>query len=93
MVVVFDKELYSFVAIQKSAYRFIDRLTVDFKQNDNEIKCSIKLVNENNNLDKIVDDFKREVLDQELREKIKGETESVRNLILSYAFSRTGLQQ
>jgi His-Xaa-Ser system protein HxsD len=38
-------------------------------------------------------DFKRELIDQELRMKIKSETEAVRNLVLAYTFSRTGLQR
>jgi len=40
-----------------------------------------------------VHDFKKEVLDQHLREKIKAETDDIRNLILSVAFSSTGLQK
>ena len=38
-----------------------------------------------------LDDFQTEVLDQNLREKIKLETAPTRNLILAHAFSRTGL--
>jgi His-Xaa-Ser system protein HxsD len=40
----------------------------------------------------MVANFKRELLDQQLRLQIKKETEPARNLILAYAFSRTGLQ-
>ena len=40
---------------------------------------------------KLIDDFKKEVLDQDLREKLKVETEPVRNLILAHAFSKTGI--
>ena len=36
-------------------------------------------------------DFRNEVLDQSLRERIRNETAEVRNLILSLAFSNTGL--
>ncbi|MDA3876658.1 MAG: hypothetical protein PF483_06175 [Halothiobacillus sp.] len=39
-----------------------------------------------------VQEFKKNVLDYQLRLKIKLETEPVRNLILGLAFSRTGLQ-
>ena len=41
--------------------------------------------------DRVVADFRNEVLDQVLRARIRTETEEVRNLILSLAFSRTGL--
>jgi len=40
----------------------------------------------------ILADFKKEILDQNLRLKIKRETEPMRNLILGYVFSKTGLQ-
>jgi len=42
---------------------------------------------------KIINAFKRELLDQQLRLSIKKETEPQRNLILAYAFSKTGLQE
>ena len=38
-----------------------------------------------------VDEFKKEVLDQHLRIKVKNETEAVRNLVLGIAFSNSGL--
>jgi hypothetical protein len=38
-----------------------------------------------------VDEFKKDVADEALRARLKTETEGVRNLILSAAFSRTGL--
>jgi hypothetical protein len=38
-----------------------------------------------------VEEFKKDVADESLRAKLKAETEGVRNLILSAAFSRTGL--
>lgn len=88
-----DPTVYALEAVQKAAYRFIDRLTILISQDGGQIVCNIDLVPEITiPLEAIVDDFKRELLDQQLRLKIKAETTDVRNLILSYAFSRTGLQ-
>jgi His-Xaa-Ser system protein HxsD len=39
----------------------------------------------------LVADFRNEVLDQVLRERIRAETSDIRNLVLALAFSRTGL--
>jgi His-Xaa-Ser system protein HxsD len=39
----------------------------------------------------VIQDFRKEVLDQHLRARIAKETESIRHLILAHAFSRTGL--
>ena len=88
-----DPTVYALEAVQKAAYRFIDRLTILISQDGGQIVCNIGLISGiTTPLENIVDDFKRELLDQQLRLKIKAETTDVRNLILSYAFSRTGLQ-
>jgi His-Xaa-Ser system protein HxsD len=89
-----DKSAYSLEAVQKAAYRFIDRLTVVISTDELHVVCEIEaLPNSQDDFAFNIDDFKRELLDQELRMKIKQETESTRNLILAYAFSNTGLQQ
>lgn len=88
-----DSTIYSLEAVQKAAYRFIDRLTILLSQDGDQIICDIApILGAALPLETLVDDFKRELLDQQLRQKIKAETADVRNLILSYAFSRTGLQ-
>jgi His-Xaa-Ser system protein HxsD len=88
-----DQSVYSLEAVQKAAYRFIDRLTILISQSEGIITCDIDLiVGCDALLDPVLADFKRELLDQQLRVQIKKETTDVRNLILSYAFSRSGLQ-
>ncbi|MDW3687610.1 His-Xaa-Ser system protein HxsD [Cupriavidus sp. CV2] len=88
-----DPAIYRLEAVQKAAYRFIDRLTVLISQNDGKLICEIDPVKSMDTpLDEILGNFKRELLDQQLRLQIKEETEPARNLILAYAFSRTGLQ-
>lgn len=88
-----DANAYSLEAVQKAAYRFIDRLTVQIETEQGAVICAITPVKPDANIDQLIDDFKRELLDQELRLKIKTETEQVRNLILALAFSRSGLQE
>ncbi|WP_331694268.1 His-Xaa-Ser system protein HxsD [Pandoraea sputorum] len=89
-----DEEFYSPEAVQKAAYRFIDRLTVVISRVGANVICEIDV---NSGIEtpvgNLLSNFKRELLDQQLRAQIKAETEPVRNLILAYAFSRTGLQQ
>jgi len=88
-----DSSVYPLEAVQKAAYRFIDRLTVLISQDQNQVFCEIDLIaGLKMPLDVVLADFKRELLDQQLRLKIKNETADVRNLILAYAFSRSGLQ-
>jgi His-Xaa-Ser system protein HxsD len=88
-----DEKIYSLEAVQKSAYRFIDRLTILITTVDGKVICDIDPVEgTEDQKDKNIANFKRELLDQQLRKQIKEETESARNLILAYAFSRSGLQ-
>lgn len=93
MQVRFDPAAYALEAVQKAAYRFIDRLTIVIANQDSQLVCDIELVpGIATPIEHVVADFKRELLDQQLRLQIKNETTDVRNLILSFAFSRTGLQ-
>ncbi len=89
-----DKSVYPLEVVERASYRFIDRLTIVISQTDSQIWCEIDATSPaGSKIEEIIADFKRELLDQKLRAQIKQETESVRNLILSLAFSRSGLQQ
>ncbi|MCZ8252139.1 MAG: His-Xaa-Ser system protein HxsD [Hylemonella sp.] len=92
--VTLDKSVYPLEVVEKAAYRFIDRLTIVISQTESQIMCDVSdLTGNDTSVEIVIADFKRELLDQKLRHQIKQETEPVRNLILSLAFSRSGLQQ
>jgi His-Xaa-Ser system protein HxsD len=93
ITVNFDSKVFSLMAVKKAAYRYIDLFSADIVAKDDEIRCVLKFSSERNDegYSKLVDEFKKEVLDQDLREKLKAETESVRNLILAHTFSKTGI--
>lgn len=90
---VFDATVYSTDAIKKAAYKSIHKFAVNIAKEGNEIKCSLSFKDSATEPQKkaYLDEFKKEVLDQDLRESIKKETEGVRNLILAHTFSKTGL--
>jgi len=89
-----DARVYALEAVQNAAYRFIDRIAVLISLETDLVVCEIELkAGSTCNLDELVNDFKRELLDQNLRLQIKNETQETRNLILSWAFSKSGLQQ
>ena len=89
-----DPSVYCVEAVQAAAYRFIDRMAVLTSRNGEYIKCDITIDDELiNSSDNLISDFKKELLDQQLRIQIKAETEPTRNLILSLAFSGSGLQK
>lgn len=93
MQLTLDNAVYSLEAVQKACYRFIDRFSAVISKDSEKVIIDLTIDTKNiADTDHIVADFYKELLDQNLRLKIKNETESVRNLILAYAFSNTGLQ-
>ena len=93
VLLVFDATVYSSDAIKKAAYRSINRFAVNIAKEGNEIRCGLTFKDSATEpqIKSFIDEFKKEVLDQDLRESIKKETEGVRNLILAHTFSKTGL--
>ena len=88
-----DLAVYSLDCIKRSAFRFTDRFAVDLSVDGSTAECT--LIFDQHISDEVADltvaAFRKELLDQDLRSKIWDETKMVRNLILSHAFSRTGL--
>jgi His-Xaa-Ser system protein HxsD len=90
----FASDVYSLDAIKKAAYRFSDRCALDLR-NENGTYVAVLLFSQDLSDDErsaLERDFRNEVLDYDLRETIAAETAHVRNAVLAYAFSRTGLQ-
>jgi His-Xaa-Ser system protein HxsD len=88
---VFDIE-----AIKRAAYRFSDRLIVEIDPGDAGVKCTLRPVpglRRPEPLEVLEAHFRNEVLDQDLRMRVRAETEPLRNVILSLAFASTGLQR
>ncbi len=91
-LLTFDGSMHSADAIQRAAYKFSDRLSCELAVEDTVICCTLYLSKEAPEvLQATIADFRNEVLDQTLRERIRDETQEARNLILALAFSKTGL--
>jgi His-Xaa-Ser system protein HxsD len=87
----FDNAGHSIDAVQRAAYRLSDRLSCEVSEGDGVIDVVLHIADNEDNPDGILADFRNEVLDQVLRERIRDETAEVRNLVLAAAFSKTGL--
>lgn len=90
---VFDERLYDAQVLQKAAYRSINALTVDITLDGLQFVCALS---SNIGVDEqlflsAVQEFKKDVLDYQLRHRLAVETQSTKNLILGLAFSKTGL--
>lgn len=95
VVLAYDATLYDPEALQKAAYRGLEAFTANiFRDGKGQFQCVLEpnpgIGGEAFNA--AVLNFKKDVLDYQLRLKLKVETEPVRNLILGIAFSRTGLR-
>jgi His-Xaa-Ser system protein HxsD len=92
---VFSSQIYSVETIKKAAYRFTDVLSIDIIPRIDQIECVLQFISgskEEKQAQQIVAAFKNEVLDQDLRSIISKETETIRNAVLAFALSKTGLQ-
>jgi His-Xaa-Ser system protein HxsD len=87
----FDLSATSLDAVQRAAYKFSDRFSTEITEGADAIEVTIHLASEDADVEALVADFRNEVLDQVLRERIRAETEDVRKLALALAFSKTGL--
>ncbi len=89
----FHVAAFTLDTIKKAAYRFSDTFSVEIIPSSDKTECILhfdRAVPEDQQ-EQLVAAFRTEVLDQDLRARIAAETTSVRNAILGYAFSKTGL--
>lgn len=93
MLIRFDDRIISLPAVKKAAYKYINSFAVDFSLKNSEILCALTFTPPTTEEDslRLAEDFKKEALDQDLREQIKKQTEPIRNLIFALAFSKTGI--
>ncbi len=88
----FEKQNHSSDAIQRAAYKFSDRISIELRSEEDAFRCAVSLLTDDAaTADVILHDFRNEVLDQVLRERIRDETQATRNTILALAFSKTSL--
>ena len=80
-------------AIKRSAYALMARATISFAETPTGLRCTIHPLSTQENIETLERDFRREVIDQDLRISISEQTDPLRTAILGLAFSRTGLQE
>ncbi|HEY3755222.1 MAG TPA: His-Xaa-Ser system protein HxsD [Opitutaceae bacterium] len=91
IVVPFAKEVYSINAVLKAAYRFTHRAYVKVELNNGQIEAHLRPKTTEESGVTLTRELFNEALDQQLRETLARETQSVRDLILGHALSETNL--
>jgi His-Xaa-Ser system protein HxsD len=89
IVVDFADGVYVPEAYKRAAYALMARAIVNIEPKDGRTRCVLK-PGAGQDPVTLEADFRREVLDQDLRISTERDTEGVRNLILGLAFSRVG---
>lgn len=92
IVVGFPSSGFSVEAIKRAAYTLMARVDVLFEVAGSELRCTLKPARAGVDMSLAERDFRREVLDQDLRISIEQQTTLYRDAILGLAFSKTGLQ-
>lgn len=92
VVVDLPSSNFSFEAAKRAAYTLMARVSVSFSETSDAIRCELSPAVSGVDMQLAERDFRREVLDQDLRISIEQRTGPYRNAILGLAFSKTGLQ-
>jgi His-Xaa-Ser system protein HxsD len=89
MRLILDSTVYTLDAVKKAAYRFVDRFAIDIRAEHGSFVCDLTFPPGVAEADQaaLVADFRKEMLDQDLRERISEQTAAVRNAILAVAFA------
>lgn len=87
LVVEFGLNEFCEEAYKRAAYVFMKKANCVVRRSEDAVICRIEPLGGAPTED-LVTDFRREVLDQDLRISIEAKTEGVRNLVLGLAFSR-----
>lgn len=91
---VVDLRVYRLAAVQKTAYRLARQCTAvlgAMREEALDVALTFPAGTREDDALGVARLFFRELLDQELREKVGAETATLRTLLLAAAFSRTGL--
>ena len=83
---------FSIEAAKRAAYSLMERATASFQDGSDGLSVVLSPLASNCDLNGLERDFRRELLDQDLRINLEARTEPIRTAILGLAFSRTGLQ-
>lgn len=91
----FDEKLYSPESIQKAAYRGQHAFTLGLTAQGGTLACELlaNITTSEDAFEVAVEEFRKDVLDYQLRSKLQEQTASIRNMILGVAFSNSGLIQ
>lgn len=93
--VEFDATIFNIETIKRALYRYVDVMSPSLVVDGTRIICRLNFLSNvsEDKANSLINDFKIEVLDQDLRHSIASETAPIRNAILALAFSNPNLKR
>ncbi|MEG8222650.1 hypothetical protein OSJ57_18820 [Sphingomonas sp. HH69] len=91
-VVHLPAHAFSMEGVKRAAYMLMANLDIVIETTPEGVRCTLNPAKAGSDMATAERDFRREVLDQDLRILVEQRTESYRDAILGLAFSKTGLQ-
>ena len=86
--IILDSNIFSLDSVLKSSYKLSAVLNFSsIEKRDNNIYILVSSKNDNLGMKDLIEEFKREVIDQEVRQKINKETKELKEQIVKRAFS------
>ena len=72
--VTFDSQVYSLTAVKKAAYKYLDCFSADISIVGTKIDCRLTFTssNDHGSRQRLIEDFRKEVLDQDLKRSAQG---------------------
>lgn len=92
-IINFDSAVFSVESVQKAIYRMGNKISASISLDKSMIRVEVETIEKNAIIDEIFSELRQTVNDYSLREKISAQTQEMRNLILSAAFSRVISQE
>lgn len=94
-VVRIDLNIYDVDAVKRAAYRLLDKFSPRLQSEGQHLLLELQFPPDTpqERRDAVVSEFHKELLDQDLRQRIASETAGYRNAILALAFKASGLQE
>lgn len=93
--ITLEKEIYPIVVIEKAISNFMENAYIKIKTENGKkviVQLVLKIVNNKENLEKIIGDFYNELLREALRYEISKETKNLRELIVGRALYTTCIE-
>jgi His-Xaa-Ser system protein HxsD len=90
----FDEGIFGVDCVKRAAYSLADLFATEISSSEEKVKCILHFADAqtSDQAEKLLNRFRIAVIDYDLRQKIREETEPLRSAILAYAYSKTNLQ-